>query len=162
MTKRTDGGSVIRCTRADGSVTWQKNEGRRAMFFPLHDLTHFAVESELGLREGFYGLLAAGWDITDTEGKGPRGPLPPEADVAERLVGALDTERSSGTEWTARDVVQHALAGDETHLLEPLTDEQLERVRTCVRDLFQRWLALEPGGTLELTFDRPAGQAGRS
>ena len=32
--------------------------GRQARrFFPLHDLTHYAVETVLGFRRGFYGLL---------------------------------------------------------------------------------------------------------
>ena len=44
ITKRTDGGAVLKCVRADGSETWQKQEGKQAAFFPLHDLTHFAVE----------------------------------------------------------------------------------------------------------------------
>ena len=65
ITKRPDGNGVLRCVRADGSVTWQKQE-RHAAFFALHDLTHFAVESTLGFRRGFYGLLAEGWDVEDT------------------------------------------------------------------------------------------------
>ena len=72
LTKRMDGGSVLRCVRADGSVTWQKQD-RHAAFFALHDLTHFAVESTLGFRDGFFGLVAQGWDIDDTTGKGTRG-----------------------------------------------------------------------------------------
>ena len=63
ITKRTDGGYVIACTRADGSVTWQKSAS--AAFFPVHDLTHFAVETELGHRRGFYGLVAEGWNFND-------------------------------------------------------------------------------------------------
>lgn len=69
ITKRSDGGGVLRCTRADGSVTWQKQTDRHAAFFALHDLTHFAVESLLGFRRGFYGLMAEGWEIEDTTGK---------------------------------------------------------------------------------------------
>ena len=48
ISKRKDGGGVLRCVRADGSETWQKQESRHAAFFALHDLTHFAVESALG------------------------------------------------------------------------------------------------------------------
>ena len=33
------------------------------MFFALHDLTHYAVETVLGFREGFYGLVAAGGEL---------------------------------------------------------------------------------------------------
>ena len=79
ITKKADGSGVLRCVRADGSVTWQKQPDRHAAFFALHDLTHFAVETTLGYRQGFFGLVAEGWDFEDTGGKGARGPLPPEA-----------------------------------------------------------------------------------
>ena len=39
---------MLRCVRADGSATWQKQTDRHAAYFALHDLTHFAVETELG------------------------------------------------------------------------------------------------------------------
>src|SRR5688572_25791237 len=78
ITKRTDGGAVLKCIRADGSEVWQKQQGAQAAFFPLHDLTHFAVESTLGIRGAFYGLIADGWSIDDTTGKGTRDAPPPE------------------------------------------------------------------------------------
>src|SRR5262245_66330979 len=74
LTKRTDGSVVLRCVRRDGSATWQRHE-KHARFFPFHDLRHFAVETTLGLGKGFYGLIADGWDIADTTGKGTRGKL---------------------------------------------------------------------------------------
>lgn len=76
IAKKTGGGGVLRCTREDGSVTWQKQPERHAAHFALHDLTHYAVETALGYRNGFYGLIASGWEIEDTAGKGPRGKLP--------------------------------------------------------------------------------------
>ena len=54
ISKRPDGSGVLRCTRADGSATWDKRE-KHAVFFALHDLTHFAVESALGFQSGFFG-----------------------------------------------------------------------------------------------------------
>ena len=93
IAKRADGAGVLRCTRADGSVTWQK-QTRHAMHFALHDLTHFAVESTLGSRRGFFGLIAEGWEIDDTTGKGLRGRLPQEAVEVEHIVGMFDTERA--------------------------------------------------------------------
>src|SRR6185437_11388716 len=68
FTKKADGSAVFKCVRPDGSVTWQKQEGKHAAFFPLHDLTHYAVETELGFRRGFYGLIAEGWEIAETTG----------------------------------------------------------------------------------------------
>lgn len=45
--KGRDGRPTLTCIRADGSRTWS----RVHPFFPLHDLTHYAVESVLGLNQ---------------------------------------------------------------------------------------------------------------
>jgi hypothetical protein len=153
ITKRSDGGGVLRCVRADGSVTWQKQGSRHAAFFALHDLTHFAVETVLGFRRGFFGLIAEGWEIEETTGKGARGPLPNEAKEVEYIVGALDSERASGAVWTAEDfnlqaVIQARSAGQSQPKL--LTDEELARVRARRAELFSEWRAVEPGKMLEL------------
>jgi hypothetical protein len=158
ITKRPDGGAVLRCQRADGSATWQRQDGRKGAFLPLHDLTHYAVESALGFRDGFHGLLAAGWDISQTEGKSPRGAPPAEALAVEHLVGMLDAERSSGGEWAATDVNREAAlyaGGGGRPAPRALTDEELGRTCTRMRDLFHRWAALWPGESLKLAFDRP-------
>ena len=155
LVKRADGSAVLRCVRADGSASWQRHDGRQGTFFPLHDLTHFAVESELGVRSGFYGLVARGWDIEDTTGKGARGALPPEALVVEHLVGALDLERAGSVVWTAPELNAQAVAFSETRGLPPppsLTDDDLSRIRARARALLEQWAALEAGGTLELSF----------
>jgi hypothetical protein len=146
---------VLRCVRADGSVTWQK-QSRHAAFFALHDLTHFAVESTLGFRRGFFGLLAAGWDIDDTSGKQSRGPLPAEAVHAESIVGALDAERACGEVWSADDFNHHlAIHCESAGLQAPpvMTEVDLSRVRARRSELFAKWKAIEPGQALELNFD---------
>ena len=150
LTKRADGGAVLRCERADGSVTWQTHQGTRAAFFPSHDLTHFAVESELAGAVAFYGLIAAGWDIEDTTGKGARGPLPPEAVMVEHIVGLLDIERGSG-HWMSGAEFRSALrdAGKPAPLLD---DDTLTRIRARRSDLLGQWRELPAGATLELEF----------
>lgn len=156
LTKRKDGGAVLKCVRADGSETWQKQQGQHAAFFPLHDLTHFAVESELRIGHALYGLVADGWSIEDTEGKGARGALPPEALFVENVVGTLDTERASGSRWTADEfntnTVRHA-ASQGREAPRALTDDDLMRVRRRRAELFAQWMALPPGDTLELRFE---------
>jgi hypothetical protein len=145
--KRADGCGLLRCTRPDGSVTWQKQKTHNAAHFALHDLTHFAVESTLGFQRGFFGLIAEGWEIDDTTGKGARGPLPPEAVEVEHIVGMFDTERGSGVLLSAEDFQNHGPRG--------LTGAEIARVRACRGELFSRWHALEPGATLELRFEYP-------
>lgn len=157
LTKRTDGGALLRCTRADGSVTWQRQEGHQAAFFPLHDLTHHAVETTLGYRRGFLGLVADGWEIADTTGKGTRGPLPPEAMLVERLVGLLDVERASQGRWTAAELAEQLAAAGvvpRDGRGRPLTDDALDRARARRADHLARWHALEPGAALTLSFSR--------
>ncbi len=144
ITKKADGGGVLRCTRADGSVTWQKQPEHHAAHFALHDLTHYAVETTLGYRNGFYGLIAAGWDIEDTTGKGARGKLPREATEVERIVGLFDTERAGGVIQTAADFNQFSPR--------PLNDIDLVRVRKLRSELFTKWSEVEPGGSLDLQF----------
>jgi hypothetical protein len=158
FTKRKDGAVVFRCVRADGSATWQKQEGRHALFFPFHDLTHFVVETTLGFRRAFYGLMAEGWDVDDTTGKGTRGAIPPEAVIAEHLVGLLDRERAGGSppftaELLNAQLDQLATEGRIAYRV-AFTDAQLDQVRQRLETLQNAWATLPSGETLELTFDR--------
>ena len=155
--KQTDGSAALSCTRADGTVTWQRQQGAQAMFFPRHDLTHFAVETVLHHRCGFYGLVASGWNLTDFGAPWPRGRLPADMDPSELIVGFLDTERASGTRWTADEFNDKAAAYYREHNITSapptLTDDDLARVRQRRAELFEQWDAVPSGGTLELSFD---------
>jgi hypothetical protein len=155
MTKHADGDTLLQCIRRDGTASWQRQRRAHAAFFPLHDLTHFAIETELGFRHGFYGLIAAGWDIEDTTGKGRRGPLPPEALAVEHLVGAFDLERAGNVSWTTPELNEQARVFAAERGLpppRPLTDDDLASVRSRLLDLLGTWHTLEPGNTLELWF----------
>lgn len=158
--KNTDGSAALSCTRADGTVTWQRQQGAQGLFFPRHDLTHFAVETVLGHRRGFFGMVADGWNISDFGPPWPRGPIPHDMDPSELIVGFLDAERASGTRWEAADFNDKAAIYYRDHRLEAtpptLTDHDLARIRQRRAELFAEWEAVAPGGTLELTFDRVA------
>jgi hypothetical protein len=159
LTRHADGTSLVRCERADGTSTWQRHGGHQAAFFPLHDLVHFAVETELGFRHGFFGLIADGWDIAETEGRGTRGALPPEAITVEHLVGLFSVERASGAVWTSAEFVEQLAAAGVAGGLSgcaSFSDESIARVRSRRAALFEQWAAVAPAGTLELAFDRTA------
>src|SRR2546423_424791 len=87
--KKTTEGTALTVIHADGSVASQRSG--HGGFFALHDLTHFAVESELGLRLAFFGLLAEGWDFRAfTDKSDPRyAALPAEALLTEHIVGVV-------------------------------------------------------------------------
>src|ERR1700733_13566672 len=152
ISKRTDGAGVLRCIREDGSVTWQK-QAKHGAYFALHDLTHYAVETALGYHRGFFGLIAEGWEVEDTTGKGARDPLPAEALEVERIVGLFDSERGSGMLWTAEEFNGFAPRA--------LTDADIQKVRALRGELFRRWSAVVTGQKLELEFDLVATGARR-
>jgi hypothetical protein len=173
LTRRPDGGYVIACTRADGTVTWQR--GGSATFFPGHDLTHYAVETELRHRRGFFGLLAEGWAFTDFSGDWPRGRIPADAEPAELIVGLLDSERHGVGTATLTDP---DICGGERPMTAAefnaaaarffeqigctdvppaqrvnLTDDELSRIRRRRDELLAEWECVPAGGRLELTFE---------
>jgi hypothetical protein len=156
LTRRPDGAVVFSLRRADGTTTWQKRVGPSAEFFAVHDLTHYAVETELRFERAFYGLVAEGWNLTDFGRPWPRGPLPPEALPAELIVGYLDTARASGERLTAAvcnssAAAYFANAGVPTPPV-AVTDAALDRIRARLSELVWRWQALPPGETMELDF----------
>jgi hypothetical protein len=154
--KNRDGTAALSCTRADGSVTWQKQNGQQARFFPLHDLTHYAVESVLGHRNGFYGMVADGWDLSDFGAPWPRGPLPVDIDPSELIVGFLDMERATGIILPAADLEEKARQYFEMHHIDrqfAITDKELGLIRQRRGELFAMWNAVAPGEALELPFE---------
>jgi hypothetical protein len=156
--KGKDGRTALSCTRADGTTTWQRQLGAQAVFFPRHDLTHCAVESTLGLRQGFYGLVSAGWDFSDFGSPWPRGKVPPEANISEMIVGFFDLERRTGEQGTT-GVLNRMLAEycSENGLPAQfqLTEDDLARIRAKRAELFAEWDAVLPGNALEVVFDPP-------
>lgn len=167
LKRHSDGSASLTCTRRDGSVTWQRQSGPTAVVMPAHDLTHYAVESTLRFRRGFYGLLAEGWEITDFATPWPRGPIPDEALVVELIVGFFDAERRQGEAMTAEAFQGQAEQYVASRLavgkkmpdgLRPLSDAELEGVRARRAELLAQWVAVPAGGALDLAFT--AGFAG--
>lgn len=151
MKKGRDGPHTLACTRADGSTTVQHN---RQGFFPLHDLMHYAVETVLGYRRGFYGLVAQGWGLEDFGAPWPRGRLPADLDPVEEVVGRLDLEAATGhpTDAGELNAMVREWAEGKAWKPAPITAAELDRIRALAGDLRSRWLALEPGGSIDLVF----------
>ncbi|HVG43343.1 MAG TPA: hypothetical protein VM890_01395 [Longimicrobium sp.] len=152
---KRDGTPVLSATRRDGSVAWQ----RQKHFFPVHDLGHYAIESVLGLRQAFWGMMADGWDFTDFGTPWPRGPMPnvPEALLAEVTAGWLDNfahaiqdDESGAAELNAHLAAWCAQHGHPTPRV--VTADELARILTMRADLARRWHALAPGEAMELRF----------
>ena len=159
LTKRSPLDYVLTCERADGSTSVQRTHGDSAKFFPFHDLAHFAVETVLGHRLGFYGLVCDGWQLTDFTQPGTSKRLPPESVAVEALVGLFDGERGSGQRWTAVEfndsLFSYLKNSGRDFTPRPLTDSELDRVRVEQARLAALWRELPLGETLVLSFDRP-------
>jgi hypothetical protein len=158
LKRRADGSAAITCERADGTRTWQRQEGTIGQVFPAHDLTHYSVETTFGYTQGFFGLVADGWEISDFAKPWPRGLIPQEAQEVELLVGLLDMQRIMFADWNAEELLEQgklyiASRGDRA-CLPSLTDEGLAKVKQLRADVFAKWAAIEPGETLELLFQR--------
>src|SRR5712671_3925176 len=154
--KGADDRTALSCIRADGTTTWQRLVAGQARFFPHHDLTHYAVETVLGFRNGFYGLVSAGCDLSDFGTPWPRGKIPPQANISEMIVGFFDLERRAGEQGHAEDLNDQLAAYCTERGLPPereFTEEDLAAVRAARAELFARWAAVEGGNALEIVFD---------
>jgi len=155
--KGKDGSGALSCQRADGSVVYQRQNAKQARYFVRHDLTHFAVETVLGHRRGFYGLIAQGWSFEDFGEKWDKKKWPADAEPSELIVGLFDAENASEAQWSAEEFNVHAkefmrqLGNNE--IGEVIDQEQVERVRARIGELMKRWERVKPGGTMELEFE---------
>ncbi len=152
MTKKSSGESAIACVREDGSVTWQRHSHA---FFPLHDLTHFAVETTLGLKHGFFGLLADGWDIGDFGRRKIPEHARHDALLAETLTGLLDQERGTGVVPDVEgfnQALESALEGVKLESDRRLSKRELDQIRARFLELAGLWARTPAGGRVELEF----------
>jgi hypothetical protein len=123
--------------------------------FLVHDLLHFAVETEANLAHAFFGCLAAGQSYAGLAAAGaPRGG---ELLTAERIVGPM-TSVVRGT--VAPGAFRTGLANLYDALGEPLpafiTEEFVAAVLAHYRALAGRWKATPFGQAMELRFPVPA------
>lgn len=157
LKKGKDSRPTLACVRPDGTRTW----GTVHPFFPIHDLTHYAVESVFAFDRAFYGLIASGWSIELFEDPVAREGIPVQAMWAESLVGLFDLERGMSRRLSAEefnDALAASLSGQGLPAFRPVTEDELGRVRALRGDLSAQWSALSAGETLDVPF--PAVTAG--
>jgi hypothetical protein len=130
--------------RTDGSREVRELETRSCL---MHDLVHFALESEAKLECGFYGALAraVAYDAQSASG---------EAMQVENVVASLQTAIKGEVDpaaFVARLRTARASMGETTP--EWLTEALIVRVLERLRQLNGRWRATPFGETMELRFD---------
>lgn len=152
LTKKKSGKRTLTCIRADRSSTGMA-EGS---FFAEHDLIHYAVESSLGYRQAFYGLISAGWDISDfgmlDPATGQKRVIPVEAGQAEMLVGIFQQELAGTVDPDETDAALRHACETLGVSMPVVSVAQYELIRARIRTLLAAWRALPDGEALELEF----------
>jgi len=145
FSKKKDGSVVMTITRSDETVTWTKL--RRGI--EDHDLAHLAVEQELMMQDAFFGIVDKGAEIGDFEDKNKQPNITIEAQQAEFLVNLLQTEY-----WNEQEDIDMISILEETlklkgiPMIEDMSAEQLEIIRSSYRSKIQNLKNLSPGETL--------------
>ena len=152
--KYKDKASTLSCTRSDGSICWTQLRPN----FEDHDLAHYAVETILGYKEAFYGLVDQGYEIGDFELPREQRPvdllphnLPLESLQTEHMVNLLMIEhRNSGDPADYIKTLSKILSEKEIPFPKGLNEESLQNIRSLFHQLAEDWLALPPGEVMEL------------
>ena len=142
----------LRCIRDDGSETWQHS----SPYFAYHDLIHCAVETSLGYRNAFWGLIETGkaldefgtrYSVVDT--------YTCEEAWAESIVGMLQWPGvAGGPDLTYSDLISSLEATFGSHACgrPEITEQQLFTIRERMRALHKRLAETPPGGVVRLSF----------
>ena len=143
---------ILSCKRKDGSVTWH----RVSEFFLLHDLCHFAAETVLKFTSGFFGMLAAGTDITEFDLPKEQRTihLTAEAIFTEHLVNLLVIDYKQRRMDNLIEVFYSIHDGYiDTALLQQLSEDKLEAIRIKYAELMKQWKLLPVNQNLSLMFE---------
>ena len=129
--------------------------------FLVHDLLHYAVETQARLTGSFWGLLASGRRLADVHESMTRPDPAARAELmrsepatTEAVVGALTNviqERADA--GVAIEGLRQLFEAQERELPDWLTPASVERVKEHMRRLRGRWRATPFGGEMRLEFD---------
>lgn len=165
--KISDDRHALELIRASGTRERVECETRS---FLLHDLLHYAVESQARLSRGFWGELASGKtlaqmnDRTGAEEAAARGvmfaAMSSELAAIEQVVGVLSglTKGRSSAELVSG--MQRYAENLGTSLPGWVSVQLVDAVQERMRRLVGQWKATPYGGTLELQWEVPAQAAG--
>lgn len=152
FTNTGNGEHVFTCIRKDGSVTWKKG----SVFFMYHDLCHFAVETIIPLKHAFFGLVAAGADISefDLPREQRTVAISEEAVFSEHLVNLFVTDHTQGIIENIPGIMEaiYSEQGGSVNLA-LLTGQKIETIRNKINELVTQWKSVHEKKSLQLIFE---------
>jgi hypothetical protein len=156
LTKVSDDAHRLALTHDDG---WHESVELASRSFLWHDFLHYAVETNAGLRQSFWGLLASGKTLAELhDAMGDCARPAAEAMITEAVVGVM-------TNVVRQDIPPDAAIEGLGRLFEAqgrdmpvwFTAVFVERVCEHMRRLMGEWRALPYGREMQLAF--PAADA---
>ena len=149
---KADKPGTLTCVRDDGSQTWQQS----TPYFARHDLIHYAVETTLGYREAFWGLVAQGKG-TDKFGtkRGVKDTYTLRRLGEKSMVGFLQWPSVGGGPALSDAEVLTMLGktcADQGIAAPIINAEHLARIREQVEVLHRQWSQIPAGESLTLVF----------
>lgn len=151
FTKNTAAEHSITYRRDDGSVTWM----RASLYFIRHDLSHYAIETTLGYRTAFMGMINAGMGIRDFEDRKKRLSMhvTDEAWYAESMANIFMMELAQGRVEDFNQVAAAAFAEMKLPVPPPrLTLAEGDEIRRRLQELITQWQQVPEKESLLLTF----------
>jgi len=141
----------VECVRADGTQT----DTELSSNCVYHDLAHFAVESQMGFRDGYWGKIAEGFDFSTYNLPDETRPfsISEEGYHAEYLATLVQTAASSGG-WNDAYETMLRTASNTAGLPFPdsLPTEKRDSLVNYTKMLYQQWDWLPVSAALELYF----------
>jgi len=151
---------------------------RRGPVHVVHDLPHLVVESLFGIPDGLWGELAAGSHAASARAVTARDPkrrkqgrivsgaaagaptgewLTPGHRLAKTITNCVVNHWGDGPDTPAGVRARAARENSQPlrDLLGRVDDETIALAIRGTRDLMQRWMAVPPGGKLELSWPLP-------
>ena len=139
----------LTCMRTDGSFT----QSMAGPSLPHHDIAHFVAEKKLGIRNGFYGMIAQGRSIQELSDPQVIRTLRTEAWLAEIAARALQSLSAGACTTEQFPELVKTEAENYAGMILPELNEQLAALLLEeFRTLLEKWGELRDGETLQLKF----------
>lgn len=154
LTKISDERHTLELVRADGARERVECETRSLL---VHDLLHYAVESEAGLAFGFWGLLANGKTLADMNDRtgAALAEQAPRLMLVEKIVGALSSLARGASSRDLAEGLQRTMTAQGQESPPWLDERFLDRVRERMRRLMGHWKATPFRETMGLDWPPP-------
>jgi len=152
LTKLTNERHALEIIRKDGSRDRVELETKSLW---LHDFLHFAIESEAGLQDGFWGSLAAGKTMAQMNDFSPDTPKAYSGNMAtiEQTVGMLTGAAKGRTAQEMYEGYRTMREAQGEMPVEWITAAFIERVQERIRQLVGHWNGTPFGETMRIEWD---------